>query len=346
MKLLSIIVPFHNSSEKCTRLIETLSRATYPDVEIICVDDGSQDNTLEVLSDFKSWATCDVKIITQENKGPGGARNAGLSTADGQYLWFVDSDDDIDLDVALHVLSENLEHDPDFVDFNIYSGREVFCSMKLAPGIYGEHEEVLASKFGRICSKIFHSRIFKGTGIRYPEHCIYEDNALLFILPLFVKKFIVHAACAYVHHEEYESITRGSRSSRYFDRMVTAYWGYSTSKNIEQSLSIREMMKSRFIRLYLIDTGRITPVPSLSWLEKMRVMKQFKEDARRLGVAEYRHLIRELLSNASLKYRLAFWVLYYTSYFLPSQEAYFQNQRLNAWGRPFLPPQLSTVRSE
>jgi len=343
MKLLSVIVPFHNSALKCSRLIQTLVRCSDPDVEVVCVDDGSRDSTLEILSEFKLSAACTVKVIVQKNKGPGGARNNGLDASEGQYIWFVDSDDDIQLDVALRVLRKNQSRSPDFIDFNIESGGRIFGSTNLSPGIYAG-PEAAARSFGRICSKIFHRRMFQDTGVRYPDYCIYEDNALLFMLPLYTKSFIVVSECVYIHHEEYESITRGERSCRYFDRMMTASWGLAMSLQIDASLS--DVMEAHFVRLYLINTGKITAVPSRFWFEKLRVMRQFRTDARRLGVYVGRAQVSTLLSKASKKYRFVFWMLYLLSAIFPSQTAFFQKMRMKAWGRPFMPPCLTVVRPE
>lgn len=98
--LLSFIVPFFNSEKKSKRLLTTLSNIDQDDVEIILIDDGSTDDTYKTLSDFKMNASNkNVEVIKQENKGPGGARNAGLRIAKGKYVWFVDSDDDVNLEV-------------------------------------------------------------------------------------------------------------------------------------------------------------------------------------------------------------------------------------------------------
>ena len=87
MHYLSIISPFYNSEEKCRRLLSTLSKIEDRDIEIILVDDGSTDNTISLLKDFKQKSNVNVVVITQENKGPGGARNAGLKVARGKYIF-------------------------------------------------------------------------------------------------------------------------------------------------------------------------------------------------------------------------------------------------------------------
>ncbi|WP_373190716.1 glycosyltransferase family 2 protein [Halomonas sp.] len=347
MKLLSIIVPFHNSAKKCERLLETLSNCADDSVELILVDDGSGDDTLDILQNFKRNAHCSVTIISQENKGPGGARNAGLDVAKGTYLWLVDSDDNIDLDAALFLLKENIIKDPDFIDFNIFSRGSRFSSMELPSGLYSSGER-LFKNFGRIFSKIFHSRLFNRCNIRYPEFCIYEDNALLFILPHFVDRFVVSDICAYVHQEEYFSVTRGKQSDRYFDRMLTACWGYSFGAGMSQNITIKKAMDDKFVGLYLVNTGGLSRVPSVKWLEKMRVMRKFREDSILMGVGASTRRVKEVLEErgVSKKFKFVFVMLYLFSRCMPSQRSYFEKKRMSAWGRPFSPPNIVPVRIE
>lgn len=117
--LLGFIVPFFNSEKNSKRLLKTLSSIKQDDVEIILIDDGSTDNTYKMLIDFKvNTINKNVEVIKEENKGPGGARNAVLRRAKGKYVWFVDSDDDINVE-AIDIVRQNFEKEYDFINFNI-----------------------------------------------------------------------------------------------------------------------------------------------------------------------------------------------------------------------------------
>ena len=178
--ILSIVIPFYNSAKKCDRLLRTLLDLSDSEVEVICVDDGSADSTPQLLENFKFEASIRVKVITQENRGPGGARNAGIDQASGEYIWVVDSDDDILVCNALKLLRAVYSKSYDIIDFNLVSKSLIINSMSVPEGEITSKDEdlakILLDKFGRICTKLFHSRIFKYCLIRYPEYCIYEDN--------------------------------------------------------------------------------------------------------------------------------------------------------------------------
>ena len=95
-KLISIVVPCFNSGKTLKRTIESIKNQTWPEKEIILVNDGSNDkNTLEVLKSYKNDSL--VNVINQENKGLPAARNTGVLNSSGNYLFFLDSDDWINL---------------------------------------------------------------------------------------------------------------------------------------------------------------------------------------------------------------------------------------------------------
>ena len=92
-KLISAIIPVYNEEDMIKSCLETLREQSYSPVEIIVVDDGSSDSTRKIIEDFSS-----IKLLTQNHKGPGPARNLGASVAKGEILVFVDADMTFDKD--------------------------------------------------------------------------------------------------------------------------------------------------------------------------------------------------------------------------------------------------------
>jgi glycosyltransferase involved in cell wall biosynthesis len=88
----SIIIPVYNAQAFINRCLQAVCGQTFSDIEVILVNDGSRDDTLAIC---EKWAQSDwrVRVISQENGGPGCARNAALNTARGDYIQFVDADD-------------------------------------------------------------------------------------------------------------------------------------------------------------------------------------------------------------------------------------------------------------
>lgn len=109
---LSVIIPVWNTGKNAARLIENLL-AQYDDLEIIAVDDGSTDDSLERLQEASrsSLARGRVKVIHQKNAGASGARNTGIKSARGEYLLFLDSDDEVK-DGTLRKMIDEMENNP------------------------------------------------------------------------------------------------------------------------------------------------------------------------------------------------------------------------------------------
>lgn len=86
-------MPVYNGAEFLQKSIESVSKQTLKDLELVCVDDGSTDNSLDVLNKLSKKYDF-IKIISQENNGAGSARNNGINNADGEYIAFLDADDE------------------------------------------------------------------------------------------------------------------------------------------------------------------------------------------------------------------------------------------------------------
>lgn len=112
----SVVLPVYNDALYIEQCMENLIHQTLQDIEIICVDDGSTDNTYSLL---KKYARKDkrVQIIKQENKGAGNARNVGMALAKGDYIYFPDSDDIPKIELLEKSFAEALETESDIVVF-------------------------------------------------------------------------------------------------------------------------------------------------------------------------------------------------------------------------------------
>jgi glycosyltransferase involved in cell wall biosynthesis len=89
MQKFSVIIATYNRAKYIAATLESLKAQEFKDYEVIVVDDGSTDNTLELLKPHRSW----LKIFQEQNSGPGRARNVAVSHATGEYIAFLDSDD-------------------------------------------------------------------------------------------------------------------------------------------------------------------------------------------------------------------------------------------------------------
>lgn len=113
---ISIIIPVYNVEKYLRECLDSCVNQTLKDIEIICVDDASPDNSIKILEEYQQKDSR-IKVFRHEtNKNLGAARNTGLANATGEYIWFIDSDDYIDTK-ACQILYDAIK------DFNI----DVLC---------------------------------------------------------------------------------------------------------------------------------------------------------------------------------------------------------------------------
>jgi len=103
--MISIIVPVYNVEKYLPKCLDSLVNQTYQDLEIICVNDGSTDGSLEIL---EQYAVKDnrIKVVSQENQGPSETRNKGIDIAKGEWMMFVDSDDWLELYCCERIITQ------------------------------------------------------------------------------------------------------------------------------------------------------------------------------------------------------------------------------------------------
>ena len=92
MPKISVIVPVYNVEKYLRECLDSIVNQTLQDIEIICINDGSTDGSAVILEEYAAKDKR-IKILNQENKGAGEARNAGINSAQGKYLAFIDGDD-------------------------------------------------------------------------------------------------------------------------------------------------------------------------------------------------------------------------------------------------------------
>lgn len=124
---ISIIMPVYNSQDHLKDTLDYILNQTFDDFELICVNDGSGDDSLEILNDY-SFKDSRIKVFSQENKGQGSARNKGLEHCTGKYVYFMDADDCI-IPEFLELVHDNIKNNSSeivmFKTGNIESGNKI-----------------------------------------------------------------------------------------------------------------------------------------------------------------------------------------------------------------------------
>lgn len=189
---ISVVVPVFNSENYIKRCIDSITAQTYPEWELILVDDGSTDSSMSILEEYEK-ADKRIKAIHQENCGPGIARNTGISLATGDYLVFVDSDDIITNDYFYRLSKETSDVvfiDIDQVDENLSLLCEEHMSKynSLAKDQFIRYQMTGRIPWGgvRKCVKL---NLIRKYGILFSEHKIGEEAIYSFMVLYFAQSF-------------------------------------------------------------------------------------------------------------------------------------------------------------
>lgn len=179
---ISVIIPCYNCEKFLARCLDSVYDQSFLNFEVICINDGSTDNTLKILKKFKIQKK--LKLINIDNGGQGRARNKGLDVAQGKFIVFVDSDDYLHKDYLLELYKAISENKVDVA----MCDATIICEdntekrdLKLLRFCAGYHK--IPHDITTIASvpwgKIYKASLINKFNIRFPEYLINEDEAFL-----------------------------------------------------------------------------------------------------------------------------------------------------------------------
>nr|WP_295161678.1 glycosyltransferase [uncultured Methanobrevibacter sp.] len=194
MVKVSVVIPVYNVEDFLGECLDSIINQTLTDIEIICVNDGSADKSLDILNEYASRDDR-ITVIDQENGGHAVATNRGMDIATGKYLFLMDSDDILDLD-ALKLTYELAEKkEVDFVIFQAinyymdkdeYIEEENYSMTKLADHVgdsvfsYRDVKDYVFDISVTPWSKLYRRDFIEKNNIRFPEGLVFDDNVFFF----------------------------------------------------------------------------------------------------------------------------------------------------------------------
>ena len=213
--LVSIIVPIYNSENFINRCIDSLVNQTYENIEIVAIDDGSKDNSLEILNQYTKKDKR-IKVFSQLNQGPSAARNTGLKKSNGDYIMFVDIDDYIDLDMVRLLVTNTENNESTLVlcdNSEIWSDRVE--ERKILDDLDGNVTNISRSKViksissgraGLVCCKLFSKNIINNHHIKFDKDVkMCEDQIFFLNISIHCEKFIYVPKSLYYYDRRNEN---------------------------------------------------------------------------------------------------------------------------------------------
>ncbi len=249
----SVIVPVYNVEEYLEQCLESLLNQTLKDIEIICINDGSTDNSLDILNQYVKKDSR-IKVINKQNEGQGIARNLGIDIAQGEFIGFVDPDDWVELEMyeKMYCQAKTLESHIVICDYNKYFEQ---TGKFVTPHIFREAVSLTKSKSLKVPSEqninkeiidktvlvspayawhsIYDSSLLKDNNIKFSTMRCYED--VLFELKSHVlAKNISYINKAFYYYRIRQTSTLRANDGRYIDliKIVKLLKDYITEQGL------------------------------------------------------------------------------------------------------------------
>lgn len=321
MAKLSIIVPVYNVEKYLPKCLESLTNQTLKDIEIICVNDGSMDNSLAILKEFASKDSR-IRIIDNQHQGVAKTRNTGIEQSTGEYIGFVDSDDYIDIDFFEKLYNSATKSNSDIAIasilkhknfFNIYNAK--YTKEETAITIQDKIKLCEDKKhfFFYAWNKIYHSGFIKENNIKFSEGQIYED-VMFAIKALYYSNKIISVYGTKYHYIEHEnSLTKyKDKTGEKEHDLIKAYselQEFCNSKNIEIPERLNYYTKENFGFILNLYKGKYQSKIQLFNIFTIAIISNYSETRNLITILGFkikiakREIAKERQENVFYQYK-------------------------------------------
>lgn len=256
--LVSIVVAVYNAEEFLARCLDSLLSQTYKDIEVICVNDASTDNSQAIINEYVKKDNRVRTIIHEKNMNAGGAMNDGIKAARGEYVCIVDNDDWLDNSCVAELSKASDGNTIDIItcDWYRYFSEDNKTAIKNLSDSFNKTDNVVYSlKNGwRLLGSLIRRSIFVDNNLFFPESVFFEDNAIATCILCYAESIRPIHLPLYYYCDTPGSVTRSISEKKVLDRMETTQLflqnlesrGFVTSDN-------RDLIHYRYL-LYSYNT--------------------------------------------------------------------------------------------
>lgn len=305
MKKISVIIPVYNTSKYLDRCLKSIIKQDFKDIEIICINDGSTDNSLEILKKLQKEDTR-IIIINKDNGGLTTARNAGLKIATGEYCLNIDSDDWIEQGYLKKIYEKAKKENLDMVISDIIFDYEYKNERIIKKDLDIEDKKILTGEeylyiffnenfMGYTWNKLIKRESYTKYKLIYDEDIfVYEDVEIISKLALNMKK-IGKVNQAYYHYIQGDN--NGSRKIKFknyldiekcFNEIEQYYLENKVNKKLIEILQIRKtyrLLRNLFISPYIEDNEYKNKLKKI--LQEINILKNNLKIVEERGIILY-----------------------------------------------------------
>lgn len=234
--IVSVIVPVYNAEKTIEKCLKSLINQTYKDIEIILINDGSVDKSMEICEKYKKNNTNTI-LINKKNEGPGKAREEGLKYAKGKYISFIDADDYIDLNFYSILIKKMEENEANIIQCGYktvdVNGKCIGISKLKNRQTVGKYNNAKAYVYQKntnnfLWNKIFEKKLFKD--VLFEHLFAGEDACVLTQLYSNANKVLTIPDKLYYYVQTSNSLCRGKYSLKKLDSIKAGEFMYNYQK--------------------------------------------------------------------------------------------------------------------
>ena len=299
MPKISVIIPVYNVEKYLAECLTSVVNQTFKDIEIICVNDGSTDNSPKILEEF-AQKDSRIKIINQENQGLSAARNTGLDVATGEYVSFIDSDDFVRTDLYADILKLL---PAELICFNakIFPISEKYRTLQNYTQCQFDGEQPMEEKLilktnVHVWNKVFRTSIIKENNIRFPKGLYFEDFPFVCEYMLSINSVKFFGGKGYYFYRQQPNSLMNNCSHKSIHHLFV--WHYLYNKLKERKLLDKyPNLINKLFRTYTILAYKYSDEPS-----RPDIIKTAKNYASEISYKGLDELIDALINNKMIYY--------------------------------------------
>ena len=274
MVKISVIIPVYNVEEYLKECLDSVCGQTLKEIEILCINDGSTDNSLTILNEY-SKKDSRIKIYSKENKGQASARNLGIKKSQGEYISFVDSDDFIKKDMLEKLFFKSKENDLDLTMCKIatydnqtkeikdnvwYYMLGVFRDFEKDLFTHKDTKEFTCNIAVTPFNKLYKADLLRDNNILFPEGVIFEDEKFFFDVYLRAKRVsIVDEFLYYYRVNRKGSTVDITKENDYADIIHISKQIRETFRQTGDYEDYKHLLNNRLIHLQLARFTQTSP---------------------------------------------------------------------------------------
>lgn len=249
--LVSVIIPAYNAEAVISRSLDSVLKQKHKDIEIIIVDDGSEDDTSKICAEYTNRYS-NIKYISQENAGVSIARNTGIYASSGRYITFLDADDELMPDFVSFSLNLMRETGSDVVCTNAFyvdadrvikkmapidprsallmrkkEKEELICQLYSTHSCFPYYGDYLRASWG----KMYSAALLKEKNIRFPSKVPIGEDAIFVLQAFFyARRIIIRNEYLYKYYRSNQSVT-GKADDHFYEKRVIEYHALKSTLN-------------------------------------------------------------------------------------------------------------------